>query len=307
MNLGTVINVSIGLIMTFAVMALVVSAVREAWANFAKARSASLVEGVKALLNDPNLNDLAKQVLNHAAVNPLAPGAAGRDKTVIGGSLPDSVKPAMFADALIDVIQGRAPGKPLGEIIDQIDDPQIKQVLQGAYHRAKENVDEFHKEVATWFDAAMERVGDNYRRHAQAWSFWIALGLALLLNVDTFHIAQAIWMSPDMVNQINALGQTGADAAKDLAALASAGFPVGWSDAERAALLDWTDPAKRVWWVFVKLVGCGFTASASMLGAPFWFDLLTKVRGVTTPAAPAQATTPAPTPTPAPVAVPAIP
>lgn len=293
MNLGTVINLAVGLIVTFATMALVVSAVKEALANALQTRSNTLRKGVMALLNDPTLTGLAGKVLQHGAINPLAPGAPGQAKDEIQKAAISRIEPNLFANALIEIVQNDAPGASIDAAIDKIEDPQIKAVLKGAFGRANDDLTRFHQEVANWFDSAMGRVGDRYRTEAQFWSFAIAMGLCIGLNVDTFAVAQAIWAMPQMVAQVPDLGKSSAEAINSFTSLVNAGFPLGWTEAQLKSLANWSAGGAWVWWVAVKLLGCSFTAFASLLGAPFWFDMLAKVRNTAAPPAPA------PTPVPA--------
>src|SRR5260370_12572127 len=71
---SSVLDIAVGLIFTFLAVSLVVSAIVEAIASFMKWRSTTLLEGVKSLLNDPNLGGLALQIYNQAMISPRDPG-----------------------------------------------------------------------------------------------------------------------------------------------------------------------------------------------------------------------------------------
>ncbi|ARJ66910.1 hypothetical protein WV31_15125 [Magnetospirillum sp. ME-1] len=295
MTLGPVINVAIGMIMTFAVMALVVSAVYQALSTFFQTRSTNLRDGIGALLNDPTFSGLAGRLFTHAAVHPLGDGKPLDQQAK--GTLPTFVAPMQFAQALVEVIQTPDPVGKLGlkDAIDRITDPQIKTFLSGVYARVDGDAARFHQELAGWFDGAMERVRDNFKRNSQKWTFLIALILAVALNIDAFHMARAIWASPELVAQVKPLVNDNTKAMEDLAALAAAGLPMGWSEVELGRLMagggkDWLA------WLLAKFVGCLFTASASMLGAPFWFGLLSQIRGSSVAPAPQAAPQSAPQP-----------
>lgn len=259
MSFGPVINVAIALVMTFAVMALVVSGVTEAISNFLQTRSRNLAAGIRALLNDPTMSGLAGKVMAHAGASPLS--------SIDGGGLsPACMDAKHFAAALVDVIQNDDPLQPLNlkEAIDKIADPQIKQFLSGLYARVDGDSEKLHLALADWFDTAMTQVSELYKRDIRRISLLIALILAAGLNVDALHIARAVWATPDLVLQVKQLGTASDAAVTDLAVLAAAGLPLGWT----GIAFTWT-----------AVPGWLITAAASMLGAPFWFDMLTRLRG----------------------------
>src|SRR5215469_7643480 len=107
---STILDVAVGLIFTFLAVSLVASAVTEALASALKWRSTTLLEGIKSLLNDPNFAGLAKDVYNHALVNPRGDGKAASQNDV-ADTAPAYVDPKHFADALIEVA-GVASGTP---------------------------------------------------------------------------------------------------------------------------------------------------------------------------------------------------
>src|SRR5260370_35926444 len=69
------LEVAIGLVFCYASMAVIASAAYEAFASLLKLRARTLLQGVKALLNDPAFTGLARDVYRHALVNPRASGA----------------------------------------------------------------------------------------------------------------------------------------------------------------------------------------------------------------------------------------
>ena len=75
-----------------------------------------------------------------------------------------------------------------------VPDPQLNELLNGIVARAGGNIDRIKNEIAAWFDMGMDRVAGVYKRKTQLWAFFIGLGLAVVLNVDTVMIAQALWI-----------------------------------------------------------------------------------------------------------------
>jgi len=252
---STTLEVAIGLVFCYASVALIVSSINEAIASVLKLRSSSLLEGVKALLNDPKFAGLALNLYNHALVGHQDQGNANSAQEIT--NKPSYIDPTHFAIALIDNIQ-TMPGDfaQLGKDIDAMQDPQLKQLLQGIYGRASGQIENVHADVAAWFDAGMDRLSGNYKRRSQLYCFIIALVIAGLFNIDSFHLFTTLWQHPAIAAGISATAPPADISWKQFMSL-----PIGWT-VDTPAL----SPSQFAGWLV--------TASATLFGAPFWFDLL---------------------------------
>ncbi len=250
---STVLEVAIGLVFCYATVALIVSSINEAIASVLKRRSGTLFDGIKALLNDPNFSGLALDVYNHALVNPRSPGTAGSEKDL--ANKPSYIEPKNFAISFVDAVQ-TIPGnfKQLGEDIRAIKDPQLSQLLQGMHARASGDIDNLHTQLAAWFDAGMDRVSGDYKRQSQLYCFLIALLIAVLLNIDSIHLFKTLWEHSSIAAQIG-MPSTSAPDFNQLMKL-----PIGWEEPFNVK------PFQIAGWLI--------TASATLFGGPFWFDLL---------------------------------
>ncbi len=261
---STTLEVAIGLVFCYASVALIVSSINEAIASALKLRSSSLLDGVKTLLNDPTLTGLALNLYNHGLVSPHDPGNAVNAKAL--SNKPSYIDPKHFAIALIDSIQTKADDfTQLGADIDAIPDPQIKQLLQGIYARASGKIENVHAELATWFDSGMDRLSGNYKRRSQLYCFIIALAIAILFNIDSFHLLTTLWQHPAI-----AAGITPPASSADIPWDMLMSLPIGWSNGT-----TFTNAVSAI--LSIKFAGWLVTASVSLFGAPFWFDLLQKL------------------------------
>ena len=329
---SSILDVIIGLVFCFASVALFVSSINEALASFLKLRHKTLLAGVQKLLNDPDGTGLVKSLYDHALIDPMSlvmppvaatidpaagpaaalgprAAAAGDSKTTTPEwakrrQLPAYIASKDFAHALIDIIRTAPEAETdLKADIDEVDDPQLRQALQGFYARAKGDVDKFSDAVANWFDNAMDRLSGTYKRQAQVATFAIALFVAASLNIDAFHVLDQLWRRPELSAAIvspaarhliaaagseshrlqgastpeSAAAAGGDDGATEPGALSPDELmttlntlPVGWGGHRTAP----ADPVGTfqfyLWWV----LGVTVTASAAVFGAPFWFDLL---------------------------------
>lgn len=280
---SAVLETAIGLVFCYAAVTLIVSSINEAIASALSLRSGTLLEGIKSLLNDPEFKGLALDVYNHALVNPRSPGTATSAQDL--DSKPSYIESLHFAIALIDSVQ-TIPGnfKQLGTDIDAIEDPQLKKMLQGMYARASGDINNLHAQLSTWFDAGMDRLSGEYKRKSQLYCFLIALLIAGLFNIDSFTLFKTLWQQPAIVAQINMPSTTAPDWNQLMK------LPIGWQEPYNFGPLTF--------------VGWFVTASATLFGAPFWFDLLQqliRLRG--TGAKPDQASKAAALPGAAPVTI----
>jgi hypothetical protein len=134
-----------------------------------------------------------------------------------------------------------------------------------------------------WYDDGMERVSGWYKRHVQLWLAVIGLALAIVVNADTLQLVNSLWADKTVraavVAEAGSITQSGktpttlSDTAGEVQKIKALNVPLGWK-------LKRHDPRDlphglRSW--FAKVIGLLLTAVALTLGAPFWFDLLSKL------------------------------
>jgi hypothetical protein len=291
---STVLEVGIGLIFTFLTVSLICGSVTETIATIFSWRSATLLTGINALVNDPTGNGLALQLYNTALMHPRGDGTATTTDDL--KQVPSYIDPKHFAQALLDAVAaGQTTVAGIKTAIADLPDPQLKTMLTTMMTHTGESVDTLRDHVAAWFDAGMGRVSGDYKRRTQLWCFIIGLVIAAFLNIDTLHMATVLWQNPDLAKGIASPSDNTAQAA--LTQVRQLGLPIGWTD-ER--ILVWT--SCNVKGMAVVVIGWLITAGSTLFGTSFWYDALSsvlKLRG----SGPAPAAAPAPAPAPAPVPV----
>jgi hypothetical protein len=264
-----------------------------------KWRSVTLLRGIKDLLNDPQLTGLARQLYQHALINPRNPGTSttaddlsnrpmarlwqgitARGSIDLSHNAPSYIDPINFANAMIDILTGgtaaMASGNPasitaaIDSVVPAAANPQINRLLHGIAQRTGGDLGRMRAELASWFDSSMDRISGSYKRWSQRLSFWIALGMAIALNISAIHVAKVLWQQPIETGLISrvvaATPPTKVDEA--LKTIDFLQLPIGWAhyepgdrEMERTELLE-------------IVVGWFITAFAALFGAPFWFDML---------------------------------
>jgi hypothetical protein len=169
------------------------------------------------------------------------------------------------------------------ESIDALPDGEVKEAMLALYHHAQGNAVEFRKAAERWYDDTMERVSGWYRRRVQRVLFVLAAVIVLAINADSLQIAKHLWTNPAAQEAVanaaaSATGdESGKEALKELRALP---LPLGWhfSDREHDPQgIPFYQKDTSVMDAGSKLIGLLLTTFALMLGAPFWFDTLSKI------------------------------
>jgi hypothetical protein len=252
---STVMEVVIGMAFCYGSLALTVTTLQEALSATFSLRAGMLRACIQRMLRDPQFTGTARAVYAHLLISahddltdahaPPHPG-------------PSYIEPANFAIALIDAI--RIGGAELDSAIAAVPDPQLRRTLNTLYVQAGGDVQRFQAALGGWFDSTMARLSGAYKRRQLLVSFLLALLLAILLNIDSIHLFQTLWRHPALAAGIGAVpAALDTNLANDVATL-----PIGW-----ASFPPVFDAAFAL-----QIAGWLITASTTLFGAPFWFDIL---------------------------------
>ena len=169
---------------------------------------------------------------------------------------------------------------------------QVRQALEAITRLAGDDVTLVQKRLEEWYDGTMERVSGWYKRHAQLMLLAIGLGLAWAANVDSWRLVKDLLTNEPKrqalvtaaSNYVTANPKPDSKVSdqeiKDLFA-ALDGYP-----SPIIAGRDTSSIPPKLVATGGNLLGLLITAFAISLGAPFWFDLLSKfmvVRGTIKP------------------------
>ncbi len=290
---SAVLDVAIGLIFVFVILSLACSALNETISGMFNWRAQFLRRGIANLLEPANLErgleqtgKLLEHPLLNAFVRPVTPRSKRRH-------YPSYVPSRTFVAALLDFDQAGTK-RDIEAAIAAVPSEDARKALTVLLARADGNVAQFTRDAERWFDDSMERVSGWYRRRVQKVLWALALALVLALNIDSFRIAEQLWtqkaVRAAVVARAEAVRPETAstdlrEVADDVTDLEQLSIPIGWTTETR--------PEGSDDWLLcgaLKVLGLLVTAAALTLGAPFWFDVLSKVARLRSAGAPPPAT-----------------
>jgi hypothetical protein len=297
------LEIVIGMMLIYLLFSLLMTALREIIEAFVKTRAVDLERALAEMLGDPNGTGDRTALFTHPLIFSLFPGAYRPTGFAAGTATsaaapwrpsaretPSYIPGELFADAMLDLEAGGKLGTSAA-------------VMEALLRRAGDDPAIRREKIIAWYDATMERATGWYRRRTQKLLLALGLGLAIGLNINSAtlvdHLSTNDALREQLVAAAAAQGAAGAAARPDACTDESSPacvkalngqiqglkLPVGWNAEGQApwrALAgtfgqDWLLGLGRL---LVLLAGFAATALAVSLGAPFWFDLLSKVVNV---------------------------
>ena len=335
---STILDVAIGLMFAYLLLALLCSGIQEWIAHLLDRRAEMLEKGIRNLLGDVPvvagasrasalLSDLAKRhglahgakvgasiswferrmkavlrmpgkVLSRKSVAPPTQRVESladivlRHAVIVAmgkeGKAPSYVPAQAFAVAVTDSIKSLHDqrGPPLSQafVANLVALKPLNDALTAATTGTVADLQKARQSLEQWFDQGMERVSGWYKRETRVFMIAIGVVLAVVFNVDSIDLAQRLYADP-MLRDAAASSASKYVAKSDGArtpqqvntalgeqkkALDVFKLPAGWGE---------TLPETPHWtlsWA-LRILGWALTALAVSLGAPFWFDLLSKL------------------------------
>jgi hypothetical protein len=296
-----ILDVGLGLVFTYALLALICSSLNESIATFINLRGKMLKDAIGGLVSGIG----SEAFYNHALIAGLMKNPR---------RFPSYVSSKIFRIVLMEKlvnVSNIAPGAPSVSVLKTSQDFKAmvdKLPSDGAYAPLKQSlhalidsetlsIEKIFKNIENWYDTTMDRVTGWYRRASQYISLAIALVLAVYLNADSIAMIKSLSSNAVLRSSVAAMAQEyakaiataantslppqAADSTKSgnqVAAMRAPADAAWYKDLESAGIdLQWHSPPNGALQWVRKIFGLLITVVAVSLGAPFWFDLLNKV------------------------------
>lgn len=274
---GPIVDVALGLIFFYVLLSLVCSSIQELVATWLGRRSKNLETGLINLLG----KRYAGALYDHPLIKHLAKP----------GKLPSYIRPDILMTAVIEVVSEgwEEPPTKMGA-------PEIRQAVAQRGHKndplgevlpslagdLKDGVNELPAQLENWLDEGMSRVSGWYKREVKVVLLVIAAVVTVAVNADSIRIVEELWRNDALRNVIAAEAQAAAadrsaeavgaaqriEELEDQLAVFPISYPNGICEFYGSLTLQQVPEL---------LIGWLLTIAAVSLGAPFWFDLLSKV------------------------------
>jgi hypothetical protein len=311
------LDVAIGLGFLYYLLSTVLAAANEGIANVLGWRAKTLEDAIRNLVGDPEVRRGWKEWVGRIDKRGLKQPGAVAEAHPDGASVPADLTTALFEHwriaalvrdpnsslrrrcrpsylpprafslAVAETLAAGAPDRPEGPSLwQQTDDEilkraekalsslpegQVRNVLEKAAANSHGKLEGFRAQVEAAFDDSMERASGWYKRKVQIVLVVLAATVAIGLNVDSLRVGTRLWNDDAVRTAVVAKAaeqeqpQQVADAVDQVEQLQ---LPVGWGAGNAP------DDAEAV---LRRLPGWLITIGALSLGAPFWFDLMSRL------------------------------
>ena len=307
---SSILDIALGMVFLFVLVSLLCSAVNEMIAQFIRMRAKNLEAGLTNLLQSGEASQLVTDLYQHPLINGLSKA----------GEKPSYIPPKNFTLALMDIMTGNTGKLPADNqsLIAKIESQKFFAQTEAGksiillLHEAGDDAEKARRNVESWYNDAMDRVGGWYKQKTQIIIFGISLVVCTVLNIDAIKISQTLWTdialrqalveaasSTDVAGLMpqspakqsteekstgndDGAGKETVESPKDVGKLIKKieelRLPIGWTikDGEEKKWIWVSEKFEAMDWL-VKFMGILITTFAGSLGAPFWFQLLNKI------------------------------
>ncbi|GAB4485262.1 MAG: hypothetical protein Fur0016_10140 [Anaerolineales bacterium] len=293
MSLSQVLEVALGMALTYYLMGLVVSWMSQFVMNTFETRGRTLEGVLRRIVGGKTLG----QLLSMPQIRSLAPmryqdwrDIFSRNAKLVEKRV-EKIPVSNLLDAFFDLakLDIAANSEELIELINKLPPSEGKTELLRLVNSGVSNVLELRAKMSLWFDGLMNQASEIFTALARRYVILFSLALTLVLGMDSIDLFRQLWATPDMraIASVKAqayIEQYGydADTGPLLADLDELTIHIGWS-----SVLKNTPPiasfADFLWFWLLKIIGLLITTVAVAQGAPFWYDLLRKMTTVKSP------------------------
>lgn len=195
-----ILGVATGLVLVYIVFALILTSCREILEARLKTRSTTLLQGIQEIFAGGGAGNRVEQFYDHPLVAALYRGTSF-SAAKSARELPSYIPAGNFSSAILSiyrksdeaVLKIEAFREDVVAALEKEPQDRVAKALLQAIDAADGELDRVQKELEAWYDSVMDRVSGWYKRHTQNVLFLSALAIAVLLNVNSVTIAQALY------------------------------------------------------------------------------------------------------------------
>src|ERR1051325_8230614 len=193
---SSVLDVLVGLIFVYMLLAILCTAANEWIASLTKRRGETLRRGIKQLLENQGIEGVSHNnaFLDAFYKHPLIQSLMHDDNH------PTYLSPRTFAAVVTDLLTLAKPGSISFADLEagglSLPDGQVKKSVLALMQRSNQQLEVAQNALEGWFNDAMDRVSGWYKRRTQIWTLVLAFIFTVVANADTIQIARKLWQGP---------------------------------------------------------------------------------------------------------------
>ena len=270
------LNIVISLVFVYLLYSLFATIVMEIIASVFALRANNLKRALRTMLTNGEQNYFDDIMEQDSLFKQLSGKLSGKRTP------PSYLNPKNFSLMMLNVLEKSSNGLSLVEDqIETLPNGEMKDVLKMYFSEAESNIDRFKLNLEGWFNDIMDRASGWFKRRIQVILIVVGFFIAVAFNVDTLAIFSQLKNSEVaskvaenaalFIESEEVLAQIGNNGViSEISKLNDLSLGLGWDgyfvEGESLGLK-----------LFLSTLGWLITALAISLGAPFWFDLLTKL------------------------------
>jgi len=296
---NVVLDVAIGLIFIYCLYSIFATIISEILASLFGLRARKLKYAIKRMLMDDKKSPLGRQLFDGFTKHPLITYMSGG----VLSRRPSYISSESFSKIIVDILSGYdfedttksldKIEKKLEELGKQPNAPKWQsdtiKLISSYVKESGNDINKFKMNIEKWFNDMMDRVSGWYKRQTQSIILLIGFIIALSYNVNTIEIIKRLSKDKTAREQIIQVATnyvkdrqtfvTDSTISKRLDSLVIRADSLFKADIEPVNQIiglgwrSWGDFKDGFW---DNILGCFITALAISLGAPFWFDILSK-------------------------------
>lgn len=289
-----IIEVAIGLVFTYLVLATVCSGIFEVWAKISGLRARHLEQGLRRLLADPEGTGFVRQLYSHYLISSPLEDKLGK---------PTQISADKFATAVFDILgdgsTDEAALEKVREKIERIPDARLKARLISVMDSSANRLESARTLVETWFDDSMQAVTAWYVKRSQFFVMLCSAVIVISFNADSIRIARTLWNDNELRSSVVAASESYAQGLEKKAAAGGTtadleqavnelrttidtakALPVGWLTEKLPYGRGYSETDAWIYWL-LKALGFLMSIGAVSMGSSFWYRLLGKLLAMT--------------------------
>lgn len=305
------LDVAIGLVFIYAIYSLLATTITELVASIFSLRGVDLRKGISRMLDDcsprkPLLSKIRLKKNESPCDQPEVVKLSGeflKQPEIVYLSKreskpPSYIKSKTFAKGFVNALFEKHGTKDLQEIKKKLQNSNslTNKFILNLINEANDDILIFKSLAEDWFNETMERVSGWYKKRIQIITVFVGLIMSFSMSIDTIAIGQKLSqdkktrlamvevaskyadgfvfadsLSNDNLEKINQLNNK-VDSL--LVQVQNSNTIMEISRPDNFGLWDDDNNVKESW---LWIAGCFLTAIALSVGAPFWFDLLSRL------------------------------